>query len=149
MKQQDFLSLQQQYWVVSRFWTRFSYSDCKKFRPSFDKKFPKSSFGNLELLGVTKVNFLNNHLTRTPINPKQQGLHEIGEEVLSSVGAQDMNTSGYELSDLDDIAFFWEKFQVELDAVFRPWIDTLFSPTNFNDFEMGERVSFENPIVLD
>ena len=31
-----------------------------------------------------------------------------------------MDTTGYELSDLEDIKFFWENPQVELDAVFRP-----------------------------
>ena len=42
--------------------------------------------------------------------------------------------------------------QLELDAVFRPGIgriDTPFSATTFNDLEMGERGSSENPIVLD
>ena len=37
---------------------------------------------------------------------------------------------------------------MELDAVFRPGIDTLFSPTAFEDLEVGERVSSKNPIVL-
>ena len=30
------------------------------------------------------------------------------DEVLSSVGAQDMDTSGYHVSDLDDVDFYWE-----------------------------------------
>ena len=60
-----------------------------------------------------------------------------------------MDTGGYEISELEDLEFFWENPQVELDAVFRPGIDTLFSPTAFNDLGMGERGSFENPSVLD
>ena len=32
LKQHDFLSLRRRYWVVSRLWTRFSYSDCSKKR---------------------------------------------------------------------------------------------------------------------
>ena len=40
------------------------------------------------------------------------------EEVLDSAGAQLLDTSGYELSDLEDIDFFWDKLQVELDVVF-------------------------------
>ena len=60
-----------------------------------------------------------------------------------------MGTSGYELSDLEDDEFFWESPHVELDAVFRPEIDTSFSPTAFNDLEMGEGWSSRNPIVLE
>ena len=70
------------------------------------------------------------------------------DEVLSSVGAQDMNTSGYQVSaDLDDVAFYWENDQLDVHAVFRRDIDTPFSPTAFDDLEMGG--SAENPILLD
>ena len=70
------------------------------------------------------------------------------EEVLSSVGAQDLDTSSYQVSDLEDIEFNWEDSQLDLDAVFRPGIDTPFSPTTFDDLLMGDG-SVENPIVLD
>ena len=63
--------------------------------------------------------------------------------------AQAINTSGYELSNLEDIELFWENPQVELEAVFRPGICTFLSPTAFNDLEMGEQGPFEKPIVLD
>ena len=70
------------------------------------------------------------------------------DEVLSSVGAQNMDTSGYQLSaDLDDVNFHWEKDQLDVDAVFRPGIDTPISPTAFDDLLMGG--SAENPILLD
>ena len=62
------------------------------------------------------------------------------------VGAQDVDTSGYHVSDLDDIEFFWENDQLDVDAVFRPGIDTAFSTTAFDDLEMGG--SAENPILL-
>ena len=70
---------------------------------------------------------------------------EMRDEVLSSVGAQNLDTSCYQVSDLEDIEFNWES--LELDAVFRPGIDTPFSPTTFDDLSMEESV--ENPIVLD
>ena len=70
------------------------------------------------------------------------------EEVLSSVGAQDLDTSSYQVSDLEDIEFYWEHSQLEMDAVFRLSIDTPFSPTTFEDILMGDG-SVENPIVLD
>ena len=59
-----------------------------------------------------------------------------------------MDTSSYEVSDLEDIEFNWEVSQLDMDAVFRPGIDTSFSPSTFDDLLMGDG-SVENPIVLD
>ena len=77
----------------------------------------------------------------------QEGTMEMRDEVLSSVRAQDLDTSSYQVSDLEHIEFNWEKSQLDMDAVFRPGIDTPFSPTTFDDFSMEGSV--ENPIVLD
>ena len=71
---------------------------------------------------------------------------EMRDEVLSSVGAQDLDTSSYQVSDLEDIEFNWENSQLEMDAVFRPGIDTPFSPPTFDDKLMGDG-SVENPFV--
>ena len=49
--------------------------------------------------------FLNNHLERVPITPNQEGTMEMRDEVLSSVGAQDLDTSSYQVSDFEDIEF--------------------------------------------
>ena len=59
------------------------------------------------LLLYQRQEVLDNHLPRVPITPNQQGTFEMREEVFSSVGAQDTDTSGYELSDLEDIEFSW------------------------------------------
>ena len=59
-----------------------------------------------------------------------------------------MDTSSYQVSDLEDIEFNWEDSQLDMDAVFRPGIDTPFSPNTFDDFLMGDG-SVENHIVLD
>ena len=101
-----------------------------------------------QLLLSQRQNFLNNHLARVPFTPNQEGTMEMRDEVLSSVGAQDLDTSSYQVSDLEDIEFNWENSQLEMDAVFRPGIDTPFSPTTFDDLLMGDG-SVENPIVLD
>ena len=77
-----------------------------------------------QLLLSQRQDFLNNHLPRVPITPKQKGTIEMREEVLYSVGAQDLDTSSYQLTDLEDIEFNWEISQV--DSVFRPSIDTPF-----------------------
>ena len=69
------------------------------------------------------------------------------EKVLSSVGAQDLDTSSSQLTDLEDIEFIWDNSQLDMDAAFRPGIDTPFSPTTFDDLSMEKSV--ENRIVLD
>ena len=101
-----------------------------------------------QLLLSQRQDFLNNHLARVPITPNQEGTLEMRDEVLSSVGAQDVDTSSYQVSDLEDIEFNWEKSQLDMDSVFRPGIDTPFSATVFNDLLMGDG-SVENPIVLE
>ena len=73
---------------------------------------------------------------------------EMRDEVLSSVGAQNLDTSSYQVSDLEDIEFNWENSQLDMDEVFRPGMNTPFSPTAFDDLLMGDG-SVENPIVLD
>ena len=61
------------------------------------------------------------------------------------MGAQDLDTSSYQLTSLEDIELNWENSQ--LDSVFRPGRDTPFSPTTFDDLSMEGSVG--NPIVLD
>ena len=101
-----------------------------------------------QLLLSQRQDFLNNHLARVPITPNQEGTIEMREEVLSTVGAQDLDTSSYQVCDLKDIDFNWQDSQLDMDAVFRPGIDTPFSPTTFDDLLM-DNGSVENPIVLD
>ena len=101
-----------------------------------------------QLLLSQRQDFKDNHLPRVPIIENQEGTMEMRDEVLSSVGAQDLETSSYQVSDLEDIEFNWENSQLEMDTVFRSGIDTPFSPTTFEDLLMGDG-SVENPIVLD
>ena len=101
-----------------------------------------------QLLLAQRQDFLANHIARVPITPNQEGTMEKRNEVLSSVGAQDLDTSSHQISDLEDIEFNWENSQLDMDSVFRPGIDTPFSPTVFDVFLMGDG-SVENPIVLD
>ena len=58
-----------------------------------------------------------------------------------------MDTSVYQVSDLDDADFYRENDQLDVDAVFRLGIDTPFSPTAFDDLELGG--SAEYCILLD
>ena len=101
-----------------------------------------------QLLLSQRQHFLNNHLPRVSITENQDGTMDMRDEVLSSVGAQDLDTSSYQVSDLEDIEFNCEDSQLDMDAVFGPGIDTPFSPPTFDDLMMGDG-SVENPIVLD
>ena len=84
-----------------------------------------------QLLLSQRQDFLNNHLVRVPNTPNQEGTIEMRDEVLSSVGAQDLDTSNYQVTnDLEDIEFNWEDSQLDMDAVFRPGIDTPLSSNN-------------------
>ena len=69
------------------------------------------------------------------------------DEVLSSVSAQDMDTNGYQVSDLDDIECHWEDPDFNMNAVFLPGVDIPVSLSFFNDFEMGSVT--ENPFLID
>ena len=106
----------------------------------------ESPLAAYRLLLCEKQDFLNNHLARVSVTPYQQGTHETRDEVLSNVGAQNIDTSGYQASDLDDNGFYWEKDQLSVNAVFTPGIDTILSPTEFDDLEMGG--SAGNPFLL-
>ena len=66
------------------------------------------------LLLSQRQDFLNNRQARVPVTPNQQWTMEMRDEVLSSVGAQDMETSGYQVSELDDVEFHWENDQLAL-----------------------------------
>ena len=71
---------------------------------------------------------------------------EMGDEVLSSVGAQEIDTSGYQVSELEANEFYRENDQLNVVAVFRQRIDTIFSPTAHDNLETGG--SAENPLLF-
>ena len=88
---------------------------------------------------------LNNHLARVPRTANKEGTVEMRDEVLSTVGAQYMDTSWFQVSDLEDVEFYWESDRLDVGAVFRPDGDEAFSPWNLNDFEMG--LTAKTPIL--
>ena len=59
------------------------------------------------------------------------------DEVFSSVCEQDTDAIGYQVSDLDEIEFQWEDPDLNMDATARLSIDTLFTLSSFNEYEMG------------
>ena len=100
-----------------------------------------------QLLFSQKQDFWDKNRPRVPITQNQEGTMEMIDEVLSIVGAQDLDTSSYQVTYLKDIEFNWENSQMAMDAVVRPSIDTLFSQTTIDNLSMEGSV--ENPLVLD
>ena len=105
--------------MVSRLWTRFSYSDCKRSGPRNDNKFSRKSSGSLEFV-VSNTRIFELPSSASSNYPNQEGTMATMDEVLSIIGAQDLDTSEYQVSDLDDIEFYWETEQLDVDAVCRP-----------------------------
>ena len=120
MKQHDFLTLQRRYWVVSRLWTRFCDSDSRvkdlvQEMTISSQEIPLAAWSSLL---SQRQQFLNNHLAPIPVTPNQQRTHEMRDEVLPCVGAQDMDTNGYRVSaDLDEAEFYWGNDEMEVHDV--------------------------------
>ena len=58
-----------------------------------------------------------------------------------------MYTSGYQVSDLENVDFYWENVRLDVDAVYRPGTDKPFSPSTFNEFEICSLAG--NPFLID
>ena len=103
-----------------------------------------------QLLLSQRQDFLDNHLPRVPITQNQEGTVEMREEVLSNVGAQDLDTSSYQVSYLQIIDLNWETSQWDMDAAFRPGINfdqaskCIQIPLPKPKFEIGSTKSRDN-----
>ena len=94
-----------------------------------------------------RQSFSNINLPPVPATSNPQGILVMRDGVLSSVDDLDLDTSGYQVFDQDDGQSYYENDQKDVDAVFRPAIDTPFSLQAFDILEMGGSV--ENAILLD
>ena len=83
VKQLGFLGLQRRYWGVSRRWTRFSHSDCKRSHPKIVQKFPRTSSSSLERVVVSKTKLFESS-SSTSSNYPQRGT-DYGDERRSAV----------------------------------------------------------------
>ena len=125
-----------------------SYYCSKWSRPKYNNQLSGNTPSSLEIALVSKTRLFEQSSSASSNYSQPRGNN--GDERRSTLqcGAQDLDTSSYQVSDLEDIEFNWEDSQLDMDAVFRPGIDTPFSPTTFDDLLMGDG-SVENPIVLD
>ena len=132
----------------SRFWTRLCYYCSKRSRPEYNNQFTRNTPSSLAIVVGSKTRLFEQSSCASANHSQPRGNN--GDERRSTLqcGAQDLDTSSYQVSDLEDIEFNWENSQLDMDLVFRPGIDTPFSPTVFDDLLMGDG-SVENLIVLD
>ena len=82
----------------------------KDFVQQMSKSFQGIPLAAWRPLMSQRQDFLNSHLARVPVTPSEQGTHEMRDEVLSSVGAQEMETCGFHVFDKDDVVFFFGIF---------------------------------------
>ena len=61
----------------------------------------------LNLLLSHRQDFPNNHLLNSPTTENQQRNMEMRDEVISSVGTHEVDTSGCQVSELEDIEYNW------------------------------------------
>ena len=73
-----------------------------------------------------RQDFSNNHLARVSITANQEGNMEMSDEMLSSGVAKDLDTNGYQVSDLANVQFYLEIYQLDVDVFFTPGINTPF-----------------------
>ena len=83
----------------------------------------------LDLVVVSETRTFEQSFSTSSNYLNREGTTEMRIELLSSVSAQDMDTSGHQVSDLDEVEFkiSWKNDQLNVDAVFRLSIDSPFS----------------------
>ena len=110
-------------------------------------KFPKESSGKLELVVVSQTRTFEHPSSASSNYPQPGRDNEDTRWSTCESTRTNMDTSGFQVSDQEDTKFHWENPQLNISAVFRSSMDTPFSPSTFNDFEMGSVA--ENPILID
>ena len=74
-----------------------------------------------------KTRTFANFLAQFRITPNKQTKHEMRDEVLSNLGTKGKDTSGYQVSTIEDIKFHGEDPDLNLEAFFWPRIHTQLS----------------------
>ena len=130
-----------------QFWSRLCYYYSKLSRSKHNNQLTRKTPSCLAIAVVSNARFLGYSSGTSPNHSKRRGNN--GDERRSTLqcGAQDLDSSSYQVSDLEDIEFNWENSQLDMDVVFRPGMETPFSPTTSDDLSMGGSVEY--PIVLD
>ena len=141
------LSFQRRFWVASWLSSRFYTPTVKDLVHEMTRSSQEKPPAAWSLLLSPKTRTFHQPSSASSISPNQKETVEMKDEVLSSVDAQELDTSGYLVSDLEDIEFHWGELGLNMDAVCWPGIDTPFSPSTLNDFEMN--LMAENPTLFD
>ena len=84
------------------------FSDCKRSRPRNDNRLPRITSASLEPVEVPQTRIFGQSFGPSPNHANHQATFELREEVLATARTQEVVTSSYELSDLEEVEFFWE-----------------------------------------
>ena len=128
VKQHDFLSLQRRFWVFSRIWTSFIYSDSEVFCLRNENKFQKNSSGSLELVVDSKTRLFEYSASASSNLP--QPCCDYGEERRSAFKWRRRRYGHKRVSSVWS-GRCWIMLgigQLDVDAAFRRSIDAPFSP---------------------
>ena len=130
-------------------WASFKSFERKGSRWKPYNQLPGNSAGSLVFVAVPKTRIFGQSLASSSHNSQPTGnIWNERRTVISSLGAQDTDTRGYELSHLEDLEFSWEDPALDMDSVYRPGIDTPFSPSTYDVFQM-EVSTAANLIIVD
>ena len=119
---------------------------CYNHSPRLDNFLLGTSNCSVQFFYISKTTVPGQLFSWRSHNSNQQGMWEMKDEVRASVGDHNV-ISNFVPSDLDDIQFHWETKNVEMDAVYRPCIDTHFSLLLFENFPVAGSADY--PIELD
>ena len=102
----------------------------------------------MKLSNQQRQDIFNDNLVEVQIISNQREPIAMRDEVLLvNVGGQEIDSSGYHVSDLGNIEFHWGDPDINKNTVLRPSKNNVFSHSTFSDFEMF--LVAENFIVID
>ena len=131
----QFYSLQRRHTVDFGLWSWFSSFERKGSRWEPYNQLPGTSAGSLVFVALPQKRIFGQSLASSSLNSQPTG--NCWNERRIALQCWSTRYRVYELSDLEDIEFSWEDRAVDLDSVYQPGIDTPFSPTIFDDFQVG------------
>ena len=115
----------------SQFWTELCYYYSKRTRRRNNNQLTRNAPSCLAFVVVAKARFFGYSSATSPNHSEPRRNNGDERRSVLQCGAQDLDPSSYQLPDLEDIESRRENSQLDMDAVFRPGIDTSFSTKTF------------------
>ena len=130
-------------------WIRTGFCDFE--REGYCKKIDNQLTGNspcyVELAASAETRRFRQSSNDGSTNSQSAKIIDLNKETLRTVVAQCMDTSGYQVFDLEDSDFHWEDPYLNTHTDSQTGLDYHLQPSCFKDFEMVSLVA--NPILID